>query len=348
MSEPELFIRVVAFTEFSALSLLLLRNRTDNRAYFYTALLFLGVAAYILAPPIIEEWQWSMAVLPVILLAGLVPTLFWYFTGAVFVDDFRAPPWAALLAIATALAGLLAFCTGAYTTWACELGSTPVPDWIAQAAKMIWLAAAVVTVLRDWRDDLVESRRRLRHLLIIAGGIYMAVILVVEILIPGPAPEILEFFNAILLLALATGLLLHFLGIRKANVLSNLAAPAAQAGTPSSPLAEQLVELMERDRAFATDALTISGLAARLSTQPHRLRKVINGELGYRNFNTFINLCRVREIAGRLGQEEYRDTPLLTLALDAGFRSLAPFNRTFREHFGVTPSEYRKKLQQEK
>lgn len=348
MSEPELFIRVVAFTELAALSLLLLRSRANNRAYTSTAFLFLGIAAYVLAPPVIEEWQWGIAVLPVILLAGLVPTLFWYFTTSVFVDNFRAPPWVPLLVIATALAGLLAFCTGTYTTGACNLGSTPIPDWITQAAKLMWLAAAVITVLRDWKADLVESRRRLRHLLIIAGGAYMAVILVVELFIPGPAPETLEFLNAILLLALATALLLHFVGIRGANVLNDMAAPASQASTASSALARQLVDLMESDRAFATDALTISGLAARLGTQPHRLRRVINGELGYRNFNTFINLCRVREIAERLGQDEYQDTPLLTLALDAGFRSLAPFNRTFREHYGLTPSEYRNKLQRGK
>jgi AraC-like DNA-binding protein len=36
-----------------------------------------------------------------------------------------------------------------------------------------------------------------------------------------------------------------------------------------------------------------------------------------------------------------QDTPLLTLALDAGFRSLAPFNKAFKENFSVTPSEYR-------
>ena len=36
---------------------------------------------------------------------------------------------------------------------------------------------------------------------------------------------------------------------------------------------------------------------------------------------------------------------LLTLALDAGFRSLAPFNRSFKDHFGITPSEYRHKLE---
>jgi len=50
-------------------------------------------------------------------------------------------------------------------------------------------------------------------------------------------------------------------------------------------------------------------------------------------------------VAYRLEQAEYRNTPLLTLALDAGFRSLAPFNRSFKDHFGTTPSEYRLTLE---
>jgi AraC-like DNA-binding protein len=34
--------------------------------------------------------------------------------------------------------------------------------------------------------------------------------------------------------------------------------------------------------------------------------------------------------------------PILTIALDAGFQSLGPFNRAFKAHAGVTPSEFRR------
>jgi AraC-like DNA-binding protein len=33
--------------------------------------------------------------------------------------------------------------------------------------------------------------------------------------------------------------------------------------------------------------------------------------------------------------------PITTIALDAGFRSLGPFNRAFKGETGVTPSEFR-------
>jgi AraC-like DNA-binding protein len=34
--------------------------------------------------------------------------------------------------------------------------------------------------------------------------------------------------------------------------------------------------------------------------------------------------------------------PILTIAMDAGFQSLGPFNRAFKAQTGVTPSEFRR------
>ena len=45
---------------------------------------------------------------------------------------------------------------------------------------------------------------------------------------------------------------------------------------------------------------------------------------------------------GVLADPVQREVPILTIALDAGFGSLGPFNRAFRDAEGMTPSEYRK------
>jgi AraC-like DNA-binding protein len=34
--------------------------------------------------------------------------------------------------------------------------------------------------------------------------------------------------------------------------------------------------------------------------------------------------------------------PVVTIALDAGFQSLGPFNRAFKAHTGMTPTDYRR------
>jgi AraC-like DNA-binding protein len=330
------------------LALMLWQNRGSNRSYRYAAVLALGIASYLLAPLVMRQWQWGAAGYPILVLAIIVPALFWYFANAVFNDEFVPHPWVKWLLLATALLGFGAFCDGAGTGVVCRANLFPFPDWMAHTAKLLWIGAALVTVLQDWQADLVESRRRLRLLIVVVGGCYMAGIVIVELLLQNEITATIELVHVGVLLCAVTTLSIHFLGISKNNVFARMAKPAPQQLQPLStlsPLAEQLLAIMAQQRAYASDPLTIATLADRLRTQPYQLRRVINGELGYRNFNAFVNLYRIKEVAHRLEQPEYRDTPLLTLALDAGFRSLAPFNRTFKDHFGATPSEYRQKLQ---
>ncbi len=68
------------------------------------------------------------------------------------------------------------------------------------------------------------------------------------------------------------------------------------------------------------------------------LRDLINQELGYRNFNDFLHHHRLQEAAARLATE---DLPILSIALECGYGSIGPFNRAFRQRFGMTPTEYR-------
>jgi len=42
-----------------------------------------------------------------------------------------------------------------------------------------------------------------------------------------------------------------------------------------------------------------------------------------------------------LADPRYRNEKILTVALEVGYGSLAPFNRTFKETTGRTPSEFR-------
>ena len=71
------------------------------------------------------------------------------------------------------------------------------------------------------------------------------------------------------------------------------------------------------------------------------MRGLINGQLGQRNFAAFLNGYRLEEVKAALVDPEQRQVPILTIALDAGFGSLGPFNRAFREVEGMTPTEYR-------
>lgn len=102
-----------------------------------------------------------------------------------------------------------------------------------------------------------------------------------------------------------------------------------------------LRKLMEETRVYREPALTIELLAARLSTPTHRLRALINGGLGFRNFAAFINGYRLAHARTVLGDAQRARDTVLSIAFEAGFASLQTFNRVFRDAEGVTPTAFR-------
>ena len=55
-----------------------------------------------------------------------------------------------------------------------------------------------------------------------------------------------------------------------------------------------------------------------------------------------MNHYRIAEVKAALADPSQSEVPVLTIALDAGFSSLGPFNRAFKAETGMTPSEYRR------
>jgi AraC-like DNA-binding protein len=43
-----------------------------------------------------------------------------------------------------------------------------------------------------------------------------------------------------------------------------------------------------------------------------------------------------------LSDPSQRDVAVLTIAMDAGFQSIGPFNRAFKAETGLTPTEFRR------
>jgi AraC-like DNA-binding protein len=107
------------------------------------------------------------------------------------------------------------------------------------------------------------------------------------------------------------------------------------------PLVQRLLAHMDQERPHRDEGLTIAALAAQFGEQEYRLRRTINRAMGHRNFAQFLNSHRLAEVRQALADPAQREVPILTIALDAGFGSLGPFNRAFRESEGMTPSEYR-------
>ncbi len=119
--------------------------------------------------------------------------------------------------------------------------------------------------------------------------------------------------------------------------------PPDPADPSEARLAAALDRAMREERAYRTEDLTVAALAQRLGTPEYRLRRLINQRLGHRNFNAFVNGFRLAEAKRVLADPEAREVPILTVALDAGFQSIGPFNRAFKADTGLTPSEFRRR-----
>jgi AraC-like DNA-binding protein len=122
------------------------------------------------------------------------------------------------------------------------------------------------------------------------------------------------------------------------------AAPSADvrkpgpAAPPPSPALAALTQAMTEQHLYRREGLTLAALAQTLGMGEAALRALINQRLGHRNFNDFLHHYRLQEASARLAGE---DLPILTIALECGYGSIGPFNRAFRQRFGMTPTEYR-------
>ena len=107
------------------------------------------------------------------------------------------------------------------------------------------------------------------------------------------------------------------------------------------PTRKKLLYLLEAERIYRDENLTLQTLAEKLAVSPHQLSWIIN-EVLHLSFSTLVNGYRVEEVKSRLSERDFNQTSILQAALDAGFNTKAAFNRAFKKTTGMTPSQFKK------
>jgi AraC-like DNA-binding protein len=331
MANEELYLRVTDVVLLAVAAWMLVRDLRNRPAAALGASLWcLGVAAYLMCPVAVQVWPKDVAAMPVLILCYGTPALFWLFCDSLFDDRPPAPvKYAAVFVLLSGL-GLAASFGGlpaATATALTQIGK------IISIAIVVW---ALGRMVHGRANDLVEGRRRLRLVIASATGCYVLGVITAEVLLIGAeAPAILELGNlaAIAMLTLAVILTLGFRPDRRMTVTATAGA--------DPKLLDQIRQAMETDLAYRQEGLTIGSMASQLGVQEHSLRRAINQGLGHANFNQFLNHYRLAEAANRLADPAQRKTPILTIALEAGYASVGPFNRAFKASTGRTPSQFR-------
>ena len=103
---------------------------------------------------------------------------------------------------------------------------------------------------------------------------------------------------------------------------------------------------LEHEYIYRQPGLSVHSLAQHLNLPEYRLRKIILEQMHYRNFNDLLHDYRIAEVCTALEDPNQNHLPILTLALSAGYQSIAPFNRAFKASKDETPSQFRTRVQQ--
>jgi AraC-like DNA-binding protein len=111
--------------------------------------------------------------------------------------------------------------------------------------------------------------------------------------------------------------------------------------TENDPNLEQLFKLMEADKVYLNSQLSLKELAGKMNFTENNLSQLINEGLG-KNFYDFVNAYRVEEVKQKIKKPEYGHLTLFGIAQECGFNSKSSFNSIFKQHTGITPSEFRK------
>jgi AraC-like DNA-binding protein len=304
----------------------------------------LGSVAHVLTyaiggPAPATAWQ-----APIIALSTGNIVVFWLFTWAMFDDSFvlrwsHAAIWFAVAAISLVNCAVLASSDG-------NGGRLAV---IAINVLVLgFIALAVAQTVSSWSSDLVEERRRVRVFIVAAAALYGGLNAILHLAIPGgDLAAVANAANGALLACVVAAICVAMLRVGGAELFA--AAPAAsEPVAPDMSAADQklinaLMRLMADERIYRHDNVSVGSLAAKLSIPEYRLRRLINQKLGYRNFNVFLNNHRIEEAKAALADPSQAEVPVITIAMDAGFASLGPFNRAFKAMTGLTPSEYRRR-----
>lgn len=241
------------------------------------------------------------------------------------------------------------------------------------AAVLAWFVFPPDVYPRDHQD---HARWLLRHPLGLVASLHLILYLTGALFEvrgwrgPAPARRSLSIVLALYILGMSFGLAgmlleaghrlahmaiaglvpvlaFHFILLMRQPALlgQSRSSPERSQGPPRLDAGEigrvrgELRRLMETERLFLDEDLSLGRLAAELKLTQHQLSWFINEDLG-ENFYSLVNRYRV-DAARKMLREEPERT-VLSIALAVGFNSKSSFHTAFTRLTGQTPAAYRK------
>jgi AraC-like DNA-binding protein len=333
VSSPDLILRILGIALLALVAWTVLRTRERTHRTRSVAWLAASVAAFLLTSMPGAGRIFGAFIYPLTALCSTHPVWFWIGTRLLFSDRATLRTSDVICLGAMGVAGVL------YQSHVALGIAFPL-------AGLAFACLAPLTVYFGMAGDLDLRRRQLRQWFVPLVSLYLAAVVITQAIVMfqgRSTPTPLVLLNLVVIDLAAVAVLSTLVQLRVVNWIAAVDMPPAVA---LSRLEQSVLDRLNRrflpERLYAREALTITELASLLDTQEHVLRRVVNHGLGFRNFNDFLHTHRLKEAADRLGDAQGRRIPVLTIALEVGYGSVGPFNRAFKERFGVTPTQYRR------
>ena len=332
MSALEYLDLVMRFAAASQAMLLLVYVGVSNnpsRVKIVSLMFLLGCISYLLLPTIEEHQPLFYESLHFLwIFANIVPSMLLLLVWFIFEEECKCPIW--LLALVA-----VSICSSLYYQFI-GIGLPISPIWL-QALKVVIVLIALFIVWYGRDNDLVEMRSKIRLLIVLVISLETLVIVIFESAWQSSPPILIDTVLLLIVLVCLFSMSFFMLRLNPEGLFMRIESPITH--DTQDPLLMDLVERMKGERLYADHDLRVGSLASMLNVPEYKLRQKINQELGYRNFNQFVNRYRIEEAGAKLRKDAR--TPVLSIALDVGFRSISSFNSAFQEHFGVSPTKYR-------
>jgi AraC-like DNA-binding protein len=348
MTEITAFFATFSFSQAIFCALLLLPLQQKNPSIRLFVGLMICVSCYLLRDifPVLVPYSffWWLEKIG----GNALPGVFWLVSLSVFADHVILKRWQYVLASLTLIIplsmilGSLIF--GVNINQFSMLGL--ITKYGAMGLQLALVFHALIIAIQHWRDDLVQQRRYIRGGILSLSSVYIFMVIFANEFLDIQW-LMLDVVINVVMATLITGVNFLLFSLKDSSLFVTTEHSIQEKENIVVPSIEliKITQAMEQEKLYRQEGITIASFAQHLAIHEYKLRQLINGELNYRNFNDFLNFYRIQEVSENLIQTESKNMPVLTLALESGFRSLSSFNKAFKATYGLTPTEYRKKHQ---
>lgn len=298
-------------------------------------------------------------------IVGALPLLFgplvWWYVRELVREDLRVPP-RMLLHVSPWLIETIGFAgfvlllgSEGYQSLVDDIFSAPAPWWLhaRNALKGViggayaLAAARIVFGHESRRPHVSAGRRAWARAVVILPLLCLLSFLIIAI---DPSVQAVASVGGLCPFTLAAAVMaltiyaFAFLAIVRPDALDD--SYITRQLTPRIEMDEEqisdIVDCVKKSLAagvYRDSELSLLRLAKRLEVHPNRLSCAINRGFDC-SFTRLINRARLEDFLNRVEDGDLERFTMLSIALEAGFRSKSTFNRVFKEHYGVSPSEY--------